>query len=427
MNEHDPNGEHVPELIEKLEGSLHTPTAQDIRAGSQQRQSFRRRVLAGAGVFTAAVAITGAITLFNQDEPQEVTTASSDVAEGESELTEAAGAIADDSAPSEVFEPDPVPRTVPPPIPATLNIADCANSSTISAAGAQWLAWDLPPEWEGAGSLPVTVVITDNTLIATDDDGLTAPFTRNDGQPRPAPCLGFNYQQPGDDVPSTTTSTALPATSPTETAPSTTTTTTTTELKRITDPVRRPGTVNITDCVNTSSIELDSGLWFGVDLPDEWAGQGTVDVRLFITGDEMAAVDDSGLSGTFHFFEPGSATPAICKLFGDGPTVAPTTTPPPTTTTEPDTGGVTPAGPFPAIVTVANCANGSIVQLDDDEVWLAALPSDLPAEWEGRGSFPVTVIITNNDMRGTDSVGLSASFGRYNNNAARPDICETFG
>jgi|GEM_PF-5890136 len=57
----------------------------------------------------------------------------------------------------------------PRPIEAGVVIDECANGSTI-------------------------------TLVATDGDGLTAPFVRNDGQGRVQPCMGFTYQQPADDA-----------------------------------------------------------------------------------------------------------------------------------------------------------------------------------------------------------------------------------
>jgi len=267
-NEFD-RDEEVPHLVEQLEGSLLTPGPESIRAGSQQRQSARKRMLAGAGVFVAALAITGAITFFNQDEPVEVTTAdTTELANDDSEPGEAEstgdGSVADDSPPRQILAED-VPLPNPAPFPATVSIDECANGSTISAAGEQWLAWELPPEWEGAGSVPVTVVIADNTLLAMDVNGLTAPFVRNDGQTRIQPCIGFTYQQP------------LAGTV-------------------IVDP----------DCSNLTSVIVgDEHRFSNSAIPSEWQFAGTVEVTaepIGVPGGDQGflATDPNGFSASFR-------------------------------------------------------------------------------------------------------------------------------
>jgi hypothetical protein len=91
--------------------------------------------------------------------------------------------------------------TAGPPIRGGVIIGEqCANNSTLTVGGHQWLAWEHPPEWEGQDVVQVTVMIDDASLTATDGNGLTATFERNDGQARIQPCVGFTYEQPTEDT-----------------------------------------------------------------------------------------------------------------------------------------------------------------------------------------------------------------------------------
>ena len=304
-NEFDPEIE--PELIDHLEASLRAPDPAAIHDALQQRQRTRARMTAGAAGVVAVLALVGGIAAFTGDSVSETETASvEDVAEAAPDSGDAATpAVADDSAPRQVV---PVPETVPPSLPpetpttgnATVTITECANTSRLSAAGSRWLAAGLPAEWEDQDTVPVSYLARGDVLIATDEAGLLASFSRDiPGAESGADCVGFAAAQ---------------------------------------------ATVNIADCVNTSSVTLDGQTFFGIDLPVEWQDRGTVPATTPSATTRLHVTGDDGLQATFRLLGQDEVVPAVCVPFGEhtqvdnaaAPTISTTTTTPQTTTTVAD-------------------------------------------------------------------------------------------
>ena len=91
---------------------------------------------------------------------------------------------------------------------AVVTVRECINDSTVSVAGSRWFAADLPPEWNGRNTVPVTVAVSGDTLLAVDRNALTAVFNRDNGLPRTLGCLLFPNSQ-SDSEPSVSTTTTL--------------------------------------------------------------------------------------------------------------------------------------------------------------------------------------------------------------------------
>lgn len=179
----------------------------------------------------------------------------------------------------------------------------CSNSSTLNVAGHQWLAWELPPEWEGQGVVQVAVVIDDAKLIATDENGLTAPFVRNDGQDRIQPCVGFTYEQP-----TTTAAVAIPTPIMPRLPPPETTTTTAAPPETTTTAQAPTGPPAFAPSEDTDL----SGAWTVVGL---WRNGTEVDLAEFAGRVPIITILEQRLGGTDGCNDHGGA---LLRVNADG-------------------------------------------------------------------------------------------------------------
>lgn len=334
----------IPELLNRLEGRLDSPSADAIRTEASRRRALRRRMVSTAGVGALIMAITGSALWFTRD----TATTTATVAEDAVELVDVQP-VAADSAPIEESTPIAASAATIGNIPQALRslgrleivppfdrapwepkagaFVDFSLSGRSSTGGedkngvifsdgceivAFWIEWDgrifalgdpvdLPdrddaqtdqclgsneqqlvgePFWSGAGSILASYNPANNT------------FRLSSLQPP----RGTRVVSPLMDT-SWTMSLAGPEA---QTLPSPSSTPPTTGPA----PLNAQGVVRMDDnCMNFTHLQLRDHGWFIVsDPPLEWQGRPTFDVAVELDASGgFVATDRDGLSATFAF------------------------------------------------------------------------------------------------------------------------------